>query len=81
MNTKRPCIPVPNGTYLAQRIESSAIWRKEVQKVQQHVKKLGTDAAKGEEGQVVVVGADQSVATSERRRCLVVLVDNAVPCR
>ena len=52
-----------------------------MQKVQQHVKQLGTDAAKGEEGQIVVVGADQSVAPSKRRRCLVVLVDNAVPCR
>lgn len=68
-------------TYLAERSESSTLWRNEVQKVQQHVKQLGTDAAKGEEGQVVVVGADQSVAPSKRRRCLVVLIDNAVPCR
>lgn len=66
------------GTYVAQRIERSALRCDEVQEVEQHVTQLGADAAVGEERQVVVVRADQSVAPSKRRGCLVVLVGNAV---
>lgn len=61
-----------------QCIVCAAAGRGEVKKIEKQIKKLRANAAESEKRDVAVVGADQDVATSQGRRCLVMLLDNAV---